>query len=102
MKTLRSPVLSRRGSAFVTVVIFIGLMAVLSGSILAYSVGERRSNERQRLILRARNMAENVALYASEQVTTKLYRLRNLSARQFTSGTNQVYLPPNSVLTTSF
>ncbi len=102
MKPSRFSLFAGRGSAFVTVIIFIGLMAILSGSILAYSVGERRSNERQRLVLRARNMAENIALYASEQITTKLYRLRNLSERQFSSGTNQVNLPPASVLTTSF
>src|SRR5262249_17451720 len=71
-------------------------------SMLRYSGSERRSNERQRLLMRARNMTENVALYSSEQITNKLYKLRNLTPRKFATGTNQVYLPPSTILTTAF
>lgn len=88
----------RRGSALIVVIFFIFMLALLTGSILKYTVSERRSNERQRLVLRARNMAENVALYGSEQITTKLYKIRNLSTRRF----SDIYMPPDSVLTTEF
>lgn len=87
-----------RGSALIVVIFFIFMMALLTGSILKYTVTERRSNERQRLVLRARNMAENAALYGSEQITAKLYKVRNLNTRRF----SDIYLPPDSVLTTEF
>ena len=93
---------SLRGSALVTVVMFIGIMAVLTASVLKYSISERRANERQRMVLRSRNMAENVTLYAAEQLTTKLYRLRSFTPMAFMSGTNQIYLPHDSVLTTQY
>ena len=93
---------STRGSALIAVLFLVTIMSLLSASIISYSISERRSNERQRLQLRARNMAENVALYASEQVTTKLYRLRSTSPIQFLSGSNKIYLPPSNVLTTKF
>ncbi|MBI2514542.1 MAG: hypothetical protein HYV96_21415 [Opitutae bacterium] len=88
----------RRGSALIVVIFFVFMLALLTGSVLKYTVGERRSNERQRLVLRARNMAENVALYGSEQITTKLYKIRNLGARRF----SDIYMPPDSVLATDF
>ncbi len=91
-----------RGSVLVAVVFFVAIMAVLSGSILKYTISERRANERQRLVLRSRNMVENVSIYAAEQLTTKLMRLRSSSPIQFTTGTNQIYLPPANVLTTAF
>ncbi|MDD2764104.1 MAG: hypothetical protein PHE83_09055 [Opitutaceae bacterium] len=91
-----------RGSALVTVMIFVGVLAILTASILGYSVSERRANERQRLALRARNMAENVAVYASEQLTTKLYRLRSASPMAFMSGSNQIHLPPDDVTDTAY
>ncbi len=91
-----------RGSALVAVIILVAIMSLLAASILSYSTSERRSNERQRLLLRARNMAENVALYASEQVTTKLYRLRNTSPIAFANGSNAIHLPPDDVLHTNF
>jgi type II secretory pathway pseudopilin PulG len=102
MKTPRPLPSSARGSAFITTIIIVGVLTIVTASILRYSVGERRSNERQRLVLRARNMAENVALYASEQITTKLYRMRGLSPRAFMTGTNAIHLPPDDVLATRF
>ena len=92
---------SKKGSALITVLILIFMMGILTTSMLKYSGGERRGNERNRLILRARNMAENVALYASEQVSTKVRRLRSVTPIEFT-GTNALNPPPSSVLTTQF
>lgn len=102
MKTHYTHLARQRGSALLTVVFLAGVMAVLSASVLAYTVNERRNNERQRMILRARNMAENISVYAAEQLTIKLMRLRNTTPRKFTTGANQIYLPPDNVLTTSF
>lgn len=85
-----------------TVVLLTAVMAILTASILKYTVSERRSNERQRLVLRARNMSENVTVYAAEQLTTKLMRLRSSTPMAFMTGTNQIYLPPDNVLTTSY
>ncbi|MCR6654509.1 MAG: hypothetical protein NVV63_01575 [Opitutus sp.] len=102
MHSPRSTLRGRRGSALILAMFLVVVFGLLTASMLKYSGAERRSNERERLILRARNMAENVALYASEQITVKLYRLRNLATRKFATGTNQIYLPPDDVLTTSF
>lgn len=90
-----------KGSALITVIMLIAIMAILTASMLKYSGSEERSNVRQRLILRSRNMTENVALYASEQITNKLYRLRSNSPMAFL-GANGIALPPADVLTTSF
>lgn len=98
---LVSTLLKKRGSALLTVVMFVAIMMLLTGSLLTYTINERRSNERNRLLLRTRNMAENVAIYASEQLTTKLRRLRSPSKIAFDTGANQIYLPPNDVLVTN-
>ncbi len=97
-----------RGSALITVVFLMFMMALLTGSILLYSGGENRANNRNRLILRARNASENIALYASEQITAKLYRQRNSNPRAFMDhvagvhDSNEVVLPPAAVLNTQF
>lgn len=102
MKSLRPPGRPTRGFALLTVLMFIGVMVILTGSMLRYSINERRLNERNRLVLRARNMAENISVFAAEQLTTKLYRLRSSSPMAFMTGTNQIYLPPDQVLTSEF
>jgi len=108
MNTRHFTRLSQQGSALITVVFLMFMMALLTGSILLYSGGENRANNRNRLILRANNASENIALYASEQITAKLYRQRNQNARAFmdhvagTHDQNEVVLPPASVLTTQF
>lgn len=90
-----------RGSALITVIFLMFMMALLSASMLNYTLNERRGNERNRLILRAKNMAENVTLYSSEQIGTKLYRLRTIAEMEF-AGSNAITLPPASLLTTPF
>lgn len=98
--SIRNLLGSRKGSALMTVVIFSGVMLVLTGSLLQYTGQERRTNERNRLLLRSRNMAENTAIYASEQITTKLRRLRSPSPIAFVKDANQIYLPADDILTT--
>ena len=93
--------LRRRGSALITVVILTAVMALLTASMLSYTLTERRGNERNRLVLRARNMAENISVYAAEQLTTKLYRTRSQQPMAFL-GSNAISMPPASVLNSSF
>jgi hypothetical protein len=95
----------RRGSALITVVALCAVMGLLAASMLRYTATERRGNERNRLALRAKNIAENVAIYASEQLTTKLYRIGSAPEMHFDwtgSGANRIYPPPDSVLTSAF
>jgi hypothetical protein len=102
VKTILS---SRRASALVTVVIFCGVLALLATSMMRYSVGERRGNERNRLILRAKNQAENITVYAADQLSAKLYRMGSAPKMKFTwsgTGSKRLYLPPDSVLTSSY
>ncbi len=95
----------RRASALITVIIMSALMAILASSMLRYTASERRGNERNRLALRAKNVAENVSIYAAEQLTTKLYRLGSAPVMHFDwtgAGTNRIYPPPDSVLTSQY
>jgi hypothetical protein len=105
MKTNPHSFHSSRGSVIVTVAILTALMAVLTASIIWYSLNERRGNERNRLQLRAQNVAENISLYAAEQLTTKLYRLGTAPVGHFPwtgNSTSVLHLPPNSVLLSEF
>lgn len=98
MKNIPRHFRSRRGSALLTVVILTAMLAILTASMLKYTLTERRGNERNRLILSAKNMSESISAYAAEQITTKLYRLRSANPIAFLTGTNVIYLPPVEVL----
>ena len=102
MKTKFAPGHATQGSALLTVVMLTAMMALLTASMLSYTLSERRGNERNRLILRAKNMAENISLYAAEQISTKLYRTRSSTPVAFMTGSNEVHLPPASVLDSAF
>lgn len=96
---------ARKGSALITVVMLTAMMALLTASMLTYSMSERRGNERNRLILRAKNMSENIALYGAEQLIPKLNRMGSAPVGVFPwTGTsaNRIYLPPDSILNTAF
>ncbi len=96
MHSPRSLARPRRGSALITVILLTAIMAILTTSILRYTINERRGNERNRVQLRAKNMAENISVYAAEQLTTKLYRSRATAAMAFIGGSNQIHLPDSS------
>ncbi|HYC72496.1 MAG TPA: hypothetical protein VEB66_14905 [Opitutaceae bacterium] len=102
MKTVPAPSSARRGSALITVVFLTAVMAILTASMLSYTLTERRGNERNRLILRAKNMSENISVYAAEQLTTKLMRLRSATPMAFIGGDNEIDLPPDFVLDSEF
>lgn len=94
-KNLPSP----RGSALITVMLLIFVMAILTASMLRYSGTEIRGNERNRLALRAKNVAENIAIYASEQLTGKLFNLGTAPVGYFPysgTSTNRIYMPPDA------
>jgi Tfp pilus assembly protein PilX len=90
------PAPARRGSALITVIFLTAMFALLTASMLRYTMQEKRFNERNRLQLRAKNMAENISVYAAEQLTTKLYRTRATSAMAFMTGSNAIALPDSS------
>lgn len=96
----------QKGSALMTAIFFIAILFILATSMISYSLSEQRGNERNRLILRAKNMAENISIYAAEQLSVKLYRMGSApSGRKFPyTGTsrNRVYMPPDSTLNTGF
>ena len=87
---------AERASALLTVVMLTAMMAILTASMLKYTLAEKRGNERNRLALRAKNMAENISIYAAEQLTTKLYRTRATTAMAFMTGSNAISLPDSS------
>jgi len=95
MQPIRFPS-ALRASALITVVFLTAMFAILTASMLQYTITEKRGNERNRVQLRAKNMAENISLYAAEQLTTKLYRTRATSAMAFIGGSNQIHLPDSS------
>jgi hypothetical protein len=94
MKPNPTRINSRRASALITVVVLTAIMAVTTGSMLRYTLTERRGNERNRVVLRAKNMSESISVYVAEQITTKLYRLRSASPIGFTTGANAIDMPP--------
>ncbi len=105
MKTSLQSSYASRGSALLAVLVIIFILAALSGSILSYSTTETRLNEHNVLTLHSRNMAENISLYAAEQLTTKLYRLGSTPVGVFPwtgTGTSVVKMPPNSVLLSDY
>ncbi len=61
----------QRGSAFVTVMMFTCVLFILVGSIIKWSVTERRLNMRTAYWLEARNAAEAVAEYGFAQIVTQ-------------------------------
>ena len=96
---------SKKGSALLTVVMLTAMMALLTASMLSYSMNERRGNERNRLILRAKNMSENIALYSAEQLIPKLNRMGSAPVGKFPwtgTSSNRIHMPPSSILDTTY
>lgn len=83
MKNHPSSFHRQQGSALITVVGLVFIMAMLSASIIGYSLTEMKLNERNRLALRSENVAENISLYAAEQLTTKLQGMGSLRVGRF-------------------
>ena len=71
-----------RGSALITTVIFCAILLALIGSVLQYSVNERRLNNRAKLLYETRTAAESISEYGIAQVKNILD-----SNRTFTDST---------------
>ena len=89
---------SDRGSALVTVLIFSFVLLTLAGSVMQWSVTERRLNSRSANWLEARNAAEAALEYGSFQVAQAFNTKMNPTFDA--NGTNPVSFP--SSLATSF
>ncbi|HUR59034.1 MAG TPA: hypothetical protein VM029_15070 [Opitutaceae bacterium] len=72
----------RRGSAFITTLVFCVILLALVGSVLKYATFERRINNRAKLLLEARTAAEGISEYGIAQVKKVLE-----ANRQFTDST---------------
>lgn len=87
----------QRGSALITAIGFAIVLILLVGSLLRYSIEEKRLNTRAALRLETRNAAEAVSEYGLAQVRKKMDSRSDFSSTRFTSGTSSesVSLPPN-------
>lgn len=87
------PPRGRRGSAFVTVLLFTFLLLTLVASILKWSLSERRMNIRASYWLEARNAAEAIAEYGFSQIATQFSSHANPPSFD-PGGSSPLSLPP--------
>lgn len=74
MKTPSKSRASNQGSSLAVVMIMLMILTMITASMISFSASERKANEFQRVVLRARNMAENSVNYATAQLAAKLKR----------------------------
>ena len=86
---------SSRGSALVTVIIFAGVLIILAGAVLRWSLTERRLNNRSAYWIEARSAAEAMAEYGFAQVRNQFDGQATPPTFQPGSG-NELALPPTS------
>lgn len=86
---------ARRGSAFITVIMFVCVMFILCASILSWSLTERRLNMRNAYWLEARYSAEALAEYGFSQVVTAYNSYANPQSFD-PGGSTPLVLPPTS------
>lgn len=92
---IRSASSAQRGSALAVVLILcMGLMMVV-GSVLTYSLSERRLNYREAMRIEARNAAEAISEYGLAQVRAKMQKRSDFSPTRFTTGqdSNSIQMP---------
>lgn len=92
MKT-RSLHFPHRGSALISVLIFSLIALTIAGSMLSYSVHERRANYRHAALLEARNTAESASELVIAQVKSRLKVRSNFTPTSFISGPDAVTSP---------
>lgn len=85
---------SVRGSALLSVVVFTTVCLLLVGSLLSWSMTERRLNYRNALRLEARNAAEALAEYGFSQIRQKLESRSTVNLNP--SGADALALPSSS------
>lgn len=84
----------RRGSLLVAVIIISAVAILFAGSLLNWSLTERRMNIRNALVLESRNAAEALAEYGFSQIRQK-YETRGW-ANLDPSGSDALQMPPTS------
>lgn len=93
------PARRRRASAMVTVLLFSSMLIILTGSVIRWSLTERRLNSRGGYWLEARNAAEAVAEHGCYQVAQAFNTRMNPT---FTSGGTSPISFPSSLATSFF
>jgi hypothetical protein len=83
----------QRGSALITVLLFSFLLLTLVGSVMQWSLSERRLNARSGYWLEARNAAEAVAEYGCYQVAQAFNQ--NMAPTFGSGGNTQITFPTN-------
>jgi hypothetical protein len=91
------PLASCRGSALITVAIVSSMIVLLIGSMLQYSLSERKLNSRHVARLEARNAAEALAEFGAAQIRQK-YETRGTFTLN-PNGTDALQQPPASFWT---
>lgn len=90
---------SRRGSVILSVVIFTTVALLIIGSLLSWSMTERRLNYRHAQRLEARNAAEALAEYGFSQIRQKMETRSTVNLNP--SGSDALVMPPSSFWTGS-
>ncbi|MFA6960075.1 MAG: hypothetical protein WC205_04895 [Opitutaceae bacterium] len=90
---------SKRGSTILSVVLFTTVALLIIGSLLSWSMTERRLNYRHALRLEARNAAEALAEYGFSQIRQKMETHSTLDLKP--TGTDALIKPPSDFWTGS-
>ena len=94
MITQTSPARRRRGSALVGAIIFSAVAILLAGSIINWSLTERRLNIRNAQLIESRNAAEALAEYGFSQIRRKFETRSTFNLKP--GGPDALQLPPSA------
>jgi len=75
----------RRGSVILTVLIFTSIIGLVAGSLLAYTISERRLNQRTQLRYESKNAAEAILEYGAAELSVRLRSDLNFSTAQLST-----------------
>jgi Tfp pilus assembly protein PilX len=85
MKNLPHARRPQRGSVILVVLIFTTVLSLIAGSLLSYTLTERRLNHSNRLRFQAKNATEAALEYAAAETRTRLTRNLNFASNEFVS-----------------
>lgn len=88
-----------RGSALLAVILFTTVLLILVGSLLRWSLTERRMNLRAAALMEARNASESLAEYGFSQIRQKFETRSTFSLNP--TGSDALKLPPSAFWTGS-
>lgn len=88
MKSLRQ---ARRGSVILIAVIFSAVLAIVAGSLLGYTMSERRLNQRSALRYEAKNAAEAVLEYGAAELSVRFKSDLNFSSSALATSPLEVF-----------